>query len=206
MGSTIWQNQTNLETPKSRPNLSKREIMNRVKQKYLDEVRGKLKEEFKLSNDFAVPRIVKIVINMGIGEAKDNSGVLDKASQALSVIAGQKPVVTKAKKSISSFKLTEGAPIGLMVTLRGEKMYAFFDKLTSIVLPKVRDFRGVSDQSFDKQGNYNLGIREHTIFPEVDYKNVDKLRGMQITINTTAGNREASKKLLELLGMPFVKH
>lgn len=181
-------------------------IMNRVKQKYLEEVKGKLKEEFKLPNDLAVPRIVKIVVNMGIGEAKDNAGVLDKAIQAMAAISGQKPVITKAKKSIAAFKLTEGAPIGLMVTLRGEKMYAFLDKLTSIVLPKVRDFRGVSDQSFDKQGNYNLGIREHTIFPEVDYKNVDKLRGMQITINTTAGNKEASKKLLELLGMPFVKH
>ncbi len=180
--------------------------MNRVKQKYLEEIKGKLKEEFKLPNDMAVPRIVKIVVNMGIGEAKDNAGVLEKAIQSLAAIAGQKPVVTKAKKSIAAFKLTEGAPIGLMVTLRGEKMYAFLDKLTSVVLPKVRDFRGVSDQSFDKQGNYNLGIREHTIFPEVDYKNVDKLRGMQVTINTTAGNRDASKKLLELLGMPFVKH
>jgi large subunit ribosomal protein L5 len=181
-------------------------IMNRVKQKYLEVVKTKLKQEYKLPNDLAVPKIVKIVVNMGIGEAKDNSGVLDKAIQALAAISGQKPIVTKAKKSIAAFKLTEGAPIGLMVTLRGEKMYAFFDKLTSVVLPKVRDFRGVSDQSFDRQGNYNLGIREHTIFPEVDYKSVDKLRGMQITINTTAGDKETSKKLLELLGMPFVKH
>ncbi|MBI2022521.1 50S ribosomal protein L5 [Candidatus Daviesbacteria bacterium] len=179
--------------------------MNRVKQKYLDEIKKQLMSDFNITNPYAVPKLKKIVINMGIGEAKDNSGVLDKTSQALAALTGQKPVVTKAKKSIASFKLTEGAPIGLMVTLRGEKMYAFFDKLTSIVLPKVRDFRGVSTESFDGRGNYNLGVREHTIFPEVDYKLVDKVRGMQVTINTTAENKDQAKKLLELLGMPFKK-
>ncbi len=179
--------------------------MNRLKQKYNEEIKNKLKEEFKLKNDLAVPRVKKVVINMGIGEAKDNQGILDKAALVITQIAGQKPVITKAKKSISTFKLTLGAQIGLMVTLRGDKMYAFLDKLINIVLPKVRDFRGVSDLSFDKQGNYNLGVREQTLFAEVDYKNVDKMRGLQITINTTAKNIEQGKKLLELLGMPFRK-
>jgi len=142
---------------------------------------------------------------MGIGEAKDNTGVLDKALIVITQLAGQKPVITKAKKSISSFKLTQGAPIGIMVTLRGEKMYAFLDKLFNIVLPKVRDFRGVSELAFDQGGNYNLGLREQMIFPEVDYKNIDKPRGFQITINTTAKNKEEGKRLLELLGMPFRK-
>lgn len=180
-------------------------MANRLKQKYRDEVKKKLAEEFNLKNVHSVPKMNKIVINMGIGEAKDNEGVLDKANLALSSIAGQKPIVTKARKSIASFKLTKGAPIGLMVTLRGDKMYAFYDKLVSIVLPKVRDFRGVSEKSFDRAGNYNLGLREQTLFPEVDYKNVDKIRGLQITINTTATNKDQGKKLLELLGMPFAK-
>src|SRR3989338_1400774 len=135
-------------------------LVNRLKQKYNDEIKNKLKEEFNLKNHLAVPRVKKVVINMGIGEAKDNQGILDKAALALTQIAGQKPVITKAKKSISTFKLTLGASIGLMVTLRGDRMYAFLDKLMNIVLPKVRDFRGVSDLSFDKQGNYNLGVRE----------------------------------------------
>lgn len=142
---------------------------------------------------------------MGVGEAKDSETVLEKTLITVTAIAGQKPVVTKAKKSISSFKLVQGAPIGIMVTLRGEKMYAFFDKLVSIVLPKVRDFRGISDKSFDSQGNFNLGLREQTIFPEVDYKNVDKIRGLQVTIATTAANKEQGRKLLELMGMPFTK-
>lgn len=146
-----------------------------------------------------------MVINMGIADAKDNDGVLDKAKLNLAALCGQQPVVTKAKKSIASFKLTAGAPIGLMVTLRGEKMYSFLDKLINIVLPKVRDFRGVPVRSFDKQGNFNLGLREQTIFPEVDYRNIDRSRGMQITINTTVANQEQGKRLLELLGMPFMK-
>ncbi len=179
--------------------------MNRLKQKYQEEVLKTLQSEFKVTNLLAVPKIRKVVINMGIGEAKDNTGVLDKALIVITQLAGQKPVITKAKKSISSFKLTQGAPIGIMVTLRGEKMYAFLDKLFNIVLPKVRDFRGVSELAFDQGGNYNLGLREQMIFPEVDYKNIDKPRGFQITINTTAKNKEEGKRLLELLGMPFRK-
>lgn len=177
--------------------------MNNLRQKYLTETRDKLKEEFGLKNQMAVPTLKKIVINIGIGGAKDNAGILEKAKINLASIAGQQPVVTKAKKSISTFKLVEGSPIGLMVTLRGEKMYAFFEKLVNIVLPKVRDFRGISDKSFDRQGNFNLGVREQTIFPEVDYKNVDQSQGLQITINTTAKNEQEGKRLLELLGMPF---
>lgn len=179
--------------------------MNNLRAKYTSDVKKQLQEEFTINNTLAVPRLKKVVINIGIGEAKDNEGVLEKAKINLAALSGQTPVVTKAKKSISSFKLTQGAPIGLMVTLRGEKMYVFLEKLFNIVLPKVRDFRGVPDKAFDGQGNYNLGLREQIIFPEVDYKNIDRVRGMQITINTTAKNREEGKRLLELLGMPFVK-
>lgn len=180
--------------------------MNRLKDKYLKEVKDKLKEEFQISNPMAVPRLRKIVINMGISEGKDNEGVLDKSKENITALAGQRAVVTKAKKSIAAFKLTEGAPIGLKVTLRGDKMFAFLDKLINIVLPKVRDFRGVPSGSFDGQGNFNLGLREQILFPEVDYKNVDKIRGLQVTINTTAFTPEQGKRLLELLGMPFMKN
>lgn len=180
-------------------------MTNRLKVKYLKEVKPKLKEELGIKNDLSLPEIKKIVVNMGIGEAKDNTSILDKAQINLAALTGQQVVITKAKKSISSFKLVQGAPIGLMTTLRGEKMYAFLDKLINIVLPKVRDFRGLSDQSFDTQGNFNLGLRELTIFPEVDYKNVDKTRGMQITITTSAQDKQQGKKLLELLGVPFKK-
>lgn len=179
--------------------------MNRLKEKYLKEVRPKLREEFKYPNDLAVPKISKIVVNMGIGEAKDNQAILEKAGATLSAITGQKPVITRARKSISAFKLTKGQPIGMMVTLRGERMYAFLDKLINAVLPKVRDFRGVAEKSFDQQGNFNLGLHEQTIFPEVDYKNIDKIRGLQVTINTTARTKEEGKRLLELMGMPFRK-
>lgn len=186
--------------------------MNRLKEKYLNEVRKTLKDELKYSSDLAVPRLKKVVVNIGSADAKDSEDVLNRLSENLSVISGQKPVVTKARKSISAFKLTKGQNIGLMVTLRGDKMYAFLDKLIGIVLPKVRDFRGVSDSSFDTQGNFNLGLREQMIFPEVDalatkggFKGVGNLRGLQITINTTAKNKEEGKRLLELLGMPFRK-
>ena len=179
--------------------------MNRLKEKYMNELRQKLQQELGLNNMLAVPRVEKIVISMGLGEAKDNSGVLDKVRVYLSALAGQTPVVTHAKKSIASFKVSKGQPIGMMVTLRGDRMYAFLDKLINIVLPKVRDFRGVSDKSFDGQGNFNLGLREQILFPEVDYKTIDRLRGLQITINTSARNKEQGKKLLELLGMPFAK-
>lgn len=180
-------------------------IMNRLKQKYNEEVKAKLGEDLGIKNPHALPRLIKIVVNMAVSEGKENSAVIEKAAANITVIAGQKAMVTRAKKSISAFKLTEGAPIGVMATLRGEKMFAFLDKLINIVLPKVRDFRGVSDKSFDGQGNFNLGLREQILFPEVDYKTIDRLRGLQITINTSAKNREQGKKLLELLGMPFAK-
>lgn len=177
--------------------------MQRLKEKYLKEVREKLQQELDLRNKLAVPRVAKIVISIGLGEAKDNAGILDQVKVYLSALAGQNPVVTKAKKSIASFKVVKGQPIGMMVTLRDDKMYAFLDKLVSIVLPKVRDFRGISQNSFDSHGNLNIGLKEQTIFPEVDYKSVDKTRGLAVTITTTAKNKEEGKKLLEYLGMPF---
>ncbi|MBI2040006.1 50S ribosomal protein L5 [Candidatus Microgenomates bacterium] len=177
--------------------------MSRLKEKYLKEAQAKLQQELGLKHKLAVPRLKKIVISMGLGEAKDNAAILDKVRVYLSVLAGQVPIATYAKKSVSSFKVSVGQPIGMMVTLRGEKMYAFLDKLINIVLPKVRDFRGVSADSFDIQGNLNIGLKEQTIFPEVDYKTVDKVRGLAVTITTTAKNREEGKKLLEALGMPF---
>lgn len=181
-------------------------IMNRLKQKYNEEIKTKLTEALGVKNPHALPRLIKIVINMAVSEGKENAGVIEKASSNVSVIAGQKAMVTHAKKSISTFKLVQGAPIGVMVTLRGEKMYAFLDKLINIVLPKVRDFRGVSDKSFDGQGNFNLGLREQILFPEIDYKTIDRIRGLQITINTSAKDKESGKKLLELLGIPFMKN
>lgn len=183
--------------------------MNKFKEKYLNEIRPKLQQELGLKNKMAVPRLEKIVISMGLGEAKENKDVLDKAKVYLTALAGQIPVVTYAKKSIASFKVSKGQPIGMMVTLRGERMYAFLDKLINIVLPKVRDFKGISTNSFDGGGNLNIGIGEQTIFPEVDYKTVDKIRGLAVTITTTAQNRgghtakEVGKKLLQLLGVPF---
>lgn len=180
-------------------------VMNRLRQKYLDEVRNLLKDELKIANYLAVPKVEKVVINIGLGEAKDNEAILVKAKNILSALSGQLPVVTRAKKSISSFKLIQGAPIGLMVTLRGEKMYAFLDKLFNVVLPRVRDFRGLSENSFDNYGNYNLGLREQIIFPEVDYKDIDKTRGLQITITTSAKSKNEGKLLLEKLGLPLDK-
>ncbi len=179
--------------------------MNVLKTKYNEEVRGKLKEEFSIVNELAVPKIKKVVVNVGVGEAKDNEGVMEKVQTNISAICGQKPLVTKAKKSIAAFKLTQGAPIGLKVTLRGDRMYDFLDKLINIVLPRVRDFRGVKQDAFDRQGNYNLGLSEQIIFPEVDYKNVDKVRGLQITINMSVKDIEQGRRLLELVGMPFAK-
>ena len=177
--------------------------MNRLKQKYKQEVQPKLQEEFGVKNIMALPALKKIVVSVSLGEAKDNAGVLDKVRVYLSALSGQTPVVTKAKKSVAAFKVVMGQPIGMVVTLRGEKMLSFYDKLVNVVLPKVRDFKGISDQSFDKTGNLNLGVREQVIFPEVDYKSVDKTRGMCITVVTSASNKEQGKRLLELLGMPF---
>lgn len=171
----------------------------------MEEVIPKIMEENGIKNKLAVSKLVKVVISVGVGEAKEDKSLLNNVIAYVGALAGQKPVITLAKKSIASFKLSAGAPVGVMVTLRGERMYAFVDKLFSTVLPKVRDFRGISDLSFDSQGNFNLGLYEQLIFPEVDYKTVDKIRGMAITIVTTADNKEKGKRLLELLGMPFKK-
>lgn len=177
--------------------------MQRLKEKYMNEVQQKLQQELGLKNKLAVPRLEKVVINIGLGEAKDNSGILEKVKVYFSQLAGQAPVVTKAKKSIASFKVSQGQSIGMMVTLRSDRMYAFLDKLINIVLPKVRDFKGILESSFDSQGNLNIGLKEQIIFPEVDYKSVDKTRGLAVTITTTARNKEEGKKLLAYLGIPF---
>jgi large subunit ribosomal protein L5 len=176
-----------------------------MKELYTKEVRKKIQDEFKIKNPMAVPKIEKVVLNMGMGEAIQNAKILDTAIEELSTITGQKPVVTKAKKSIASFKLREGQSIGAMVTLRGEKMYEFLDRLINIALPRVRDFRGVPTKSFDGRGNYTLGIRDHLIFPEIDAGKVDKSKGMNITIVTSAKNDEQARFLLRELGMPFGK-
>jgi len=177
----------------------------RLKEHYTTEVRKKIQDEFKITNPMAVPKIEKVVLNMGMGEAISNAKILDTAIEELSTITGQKPIVTKAKKSIASFKLREGQSIGAMVTLRGEKMYEFLDRLINIALPRVRDFRGVPTKSFDGRGNYTLGIRDHLIFPEIDAGKVDKAKGMNITIVTSAKNDEQARFLLRELGMPFGK-
>ncbi|PYS94355.1 MAG: 50S ribosomal protein L5 [Acidobacteria bacterium] len=175
----------------------------RLRERYQREIAPTLAKEFDITNPMAVPKLEKIVINMGLGEAIANSKIVDTAAAELGTIAGQKPVVTRAKKSIASFKLRAGMPIGSMVTLRGDRMYEFLDRLVSIALPRVRDFRGVSPKSFDGRGNYTLGIREQLIFPEIDFNKVDKTRGMNISIVTTARNDEQARALLKALGMPF---
>ncbi len=179
--------------------------MNRLKEKYLNEVQKKLQDDLGLKNKMAVPLVSKIVISIGLGEAKENNSVLDKVKLYLSALSGQSPIITYAKKSIATFKVTKGQPVGMMVTLRGERMYAFLDKLISVALPKVRDFKGIPTDSFDNSGNLNIGLKEQTIFPEVDYKTVDRTRGLAVTITTTAKDKEKGKKLLEYLGMPFRK-
>ncbi|MFZ2493026.1 MAG: 50S ribosomal protein L5 [Thermoanaerobaculia bacterium] len=180
-------------------------MASRLKEHYNGEVRKKLHEELGIKNPMAIPKLEKIVLNMGMGEAISNSKVLDAAVDELGTITGQHPVVTRAKKSIAAFKLREGVPIGTMVTLRGEKMYEFLDRLISVALPRVRDFRGVPTRSFDGRGNYTLGIRDHLIFPEIDPVKVDKSKGMNITIVTTAKTDEHARVLLRELGMPFGK-
>lgn len=179
--------------------------MNVMKEKYVNEVSPALMKTLGLTNVMQVPRITKVVINIGMGEAMENPKALDAAVQDLGAITGQKPVITKARKSIANFKLREGRAIGTAVTLRGDKMWAFLDRLMNIVLPRVRDFRGVSAESFDGRGNYTLGLREQIIFPEIEYDKVDKVRGMEITIVTTAPTDEQAAALLQLLGMPFRK-
>ncbi|EST10602.1 50S ribosomal protein L5 [Sporolactobacillus laevolacticus] len=179
--------------------------MSRFKEKYDKEVVPALVEKFNYTSVMQVPAIEKVVINMGVGEAVQNSKVLDSAVEDLTALAGQKPVITRAKKSIAAFKLREGVAIGTKVTLRKERMYDFLDKLVTVALPRVRDFRGVSKKAFDGRGNYTLGIREQLIFPEIDYDKVDKVRGMDIVIVTSANTDEEAAELLTLLGMPFVK-
>ncbi len=177
--------------------------MSELKDKYINEIRPAMLERFAYKNIMAVPRLEKIVINMGVGEGKDNVKLLDAAVKDLALISGQKPVITKAKKSVASFKLREGMSIGCKVTLRGERMYDFLSKLINVALPRVRDFRGVSPRSFDGRGNYTLGLKEQHIFPEIKYDEVEKVQGMDITIVTTAKSDEEAKELLRLIGMPF---
>src|SRR3954449_5915415 len=175
----------------------------RLRSRFEKEVAPALLKELELANVMAVPRLHKIVVNMGMGEATQNAKILDPAVNELGQITGQKPVVTKSKKSIAAFKVREGQPIGAMVTLRGDRMYEFFDRLVSIVLPRVRDFKGVSTKSFDGRGNYTLGLHDQLIFPEISYEKVDKLKGMNVTIVTTAANDNQARTLLKHLGMPF---
>ena len=179
--------------------------MNRLKEKYNKEVVPVLIEKFEYKSVMQAPKVEKIVVNMGVGEAVSNAKALDKAVEELQIITGQKPLITKAKKSIAGFRLREGMPIGAKVTLRGERMYEFLDKLVTVSLPRVRDFHGVSKKAFDGRGNYTLGVKEQLIFPEVDYDLVDKVRGLDIVIVTTANTDEESRELLTQLGMPFQK-
>jgi large subunit ribosomal protein L5 len=179
--------------------------MARLRELYATEIAPQLAEKFQYKSPMQIPRLSKIVLNMGLGEAIQNVKVLETASEELALISGQKPVITRARLSIAAFKLRKGMPIGCMVTLRKDRMYEFFDKLVNIALPRVRDFRGVSPKSFDGRGNYTLGIKEQIIFPEIDYDKIDKIKGMNITIVTTAKTDEEARELLGLLGMPFRK-
>ena len=179
--------------------------MTRLKDKYISEVAPALQEKFKYSSPMQIPKVDKIVLNMGVGEVKDNPKALESAMRDMGIIAGQKPVATVSSKSIAAFKLREGMKIGCKVTLRGDNMYYFLDKLISLALPRVRDFRGISPNSFDGHGNYAMGIKEQLMFPEIDYDKIDKIRGMDIIIVTTAGTDEEAFELLKLLGMPFRK-
>lgn len=179
--------------------------MTRLKETYLNEIMAGMKKKFGYTNDMQIPKLDKIVINMGVGEAKDNAKALESAVKDMQIIAGQKPVITKARKSIANFKLREGVAIGCKVTLRGEKMYEFADRLINLSLPRVRDFRGVNPNAFDGRGNYALGIKEQLIFPEIEYDKVDKVRGMDVIFVTTAKTDEEARELLTLFGMPFSK-
>lgn len=179
--------------------------MNKMKSFYQEEAVPALKKEFSFSSVMQVPRIQKIVVNIGLGEAKDNPKVLEAAAGDLATITGQRPVMTKARKSVANFKLREGVTIGTKVTLRGEKMWSFLDRLVNVALPRVRDFRGIPANSFDGRGNYTLGLKDQLIWPEIDYDKIDKLRGMEITIVTSAQNDEQARSLLSMLGMPFKK-
>ncbi len=175
----------------------------RLKQRYGDEVAPTLLQEFGYANVMEVPRVRKVVLNIGLGEATQNAKALDAASDDLATITGQKPIITRAKRSIANFKIREGNPIGLSVTVRGDRMWEFLDRMVNSALPRIRDFRGISPKAFDGRGNFSLGIREQLIFPEIEYDKVDRVRGLQVNIITTARNDEEGKRLLELLGMPF---
>jgi large subunit ribosomal protein L5 len=177
----------------------------RLKTRYLEEIRPQLIERFGYSTPMQAPRITKVTVNMGVGDAKQDSKVLDAASEQLGTITGQKPNIRRARKSIAQFKVREGMPVGVAVTLRGDRSYEFLDRLMSIAIPRIRDFRGLSPRSFDGRGNYSMGVREQIIFPEVDYDEIDAVRGLDITITTTAASDEESFALLEALGMPFSK-
>ena len=177
----------------------------RLKEMYDNEVFGQMKEKFQYKNVMEIPKLEKITINMGLGEAKENTKLLESAIAEIALIAGQKPVVTKAKKSIANFKVRQGMPVGAKVTLRGDRMYEFADKLFNIALPRVRDFKGVSKNAFDGRGNYSMGIKEQLIFPEISYDQVETIKGMNIVFTTTAKTDEEAQALLELLGMPFEK-
>jgi large subunit ribosomal protein L5 len=178
-------------------------MMSRLHERYKNEVVPSLAKRFNYKNTMAVPRLRKVTVNIGLGEASQNVKLLDTAAQELGQIAGQKPVITRAKKSIANFKIRKGMPIGCMVTLRGERMYEFVDRLSNIVLPRVRDFKGVPPNSFDGRGNYTLGLRDQLVFPEIDYTRVDKIKGMNITFTTSAHTDEEARELLKQLGMPF---
>ena len=177
--------------------------MTRLQEKYQNEVVPKLAEQFHYKSSMQIPRMEKIVVNMGLGEAIQNIKILDSAAEELAQLTGQKPVITRARQSIAAFKLRKGMPIGCMVTLRGNRMYEFFDKLVNVALPRVRDFRGISSKALDGRGNYTLGIKEHIIFPEIDYDKIDKIKGMNITIVTSAQTDDEARTLLALMGMPF---
>jgi len=179
--------------------------LTRVQEQYAEQVVPVLQREFGYKNPMELPRLQKITLNIGLGEARENPRAVETATADLATITGQKPVVTRATKSIANFRIREGMPIGVMVTLRGQRMYEFFDRLVNAALPRIRDFRGLPTKAFDGRGNYSLGLREQLVFPEIEYDKIDRIRGMQININTTAKSDEEGKRLLELLGMPFAK-
>jgi large subunit ribosomal protein L5 len=186
----------------ARPKANNRDTA-RLRERYSKEIQPAVMKELGIENPMAAPKLIKIVVNMGVGEATQNAKVIDPAAAEMGQITGQKPVVTKARKSIAAFKVREGMPIGVMVTLRGDRMYEFFDRLVNIALPRVRDFRGVPTKSFDGRGNFTLGVRDQLIFPEIDYAKVEKMKGMNITIVTSAGSDDHARTLLKHMGMPF---
>lgn len=180
-------------------------VMERLQAKYVADVAPQLMKDFSYGNVMLIPKVKKIVVNIGLGEAISNGKAIEAATKDMVQITGQRPVVTKAKKSVAAFKLREGMPIGAMVTLRGDRMWSFLDKLISVALPRVRDFRGVSAKAFDGRGNYTLGLKEQLVFAEIEYEKIDKIRGLEVTVVTSARNDEESRRMLELLGMPFEK-